>query len=67
MIFLVSQIDGEIKQIGSKASPAFLSEGSGSSGQKIGDVNGTPIKFEAVNFSPPPTYTGVITEFTPPV
>lgn len=67
MIFLVAQIDGEIKQIGSKVSPAFLSEASGSSGQKVGDVNGTPIKFEAVNVCPPPTYTGVITEFTPPV
>lgn len=65
MIFLVSQVDGVIKQIGSKASPAFLSEASGSSGQKIGDVNGTPVKFEAVNVCPPPTYTGAITEFTP--
>lgn len=65
MIFLVTQINGDIKQIGSKISPAYLSEASGSSGQKVGDVHGTPVKFSDVQAYPAPVYTGAITEFTP--
>ena len=66
MIFLVTQINGEVKQIGSKISPAYLSEASGNSGIKPGDVQGTPVKFTDVQAYPAPVYTGAITEFTPP-
>ncbi len=65
MIFLVTQVNGEIKQIGSKNSPAYLSEATGSSGVKPGDVHGTPIKFSDVQAYPAPVYTGTITEFVP--
>ena len=67
MIFLVTQIDGKIRQIGSEDSPAYLSEASGSSGQAPGDINGIPVKFSDVQAYQAPIYEGVITEFTPPV
>jgi hypothetical protein len=65
MVFLVTQVNGDIKQIGSKISPAYLSEASGSTGQAVGDVHGTPIRFTDVQAYPAPVYTGAITEFTP--
>lgn len=65
MIFLVTQIDGKIRQIGSEDSPAYLTEASGSTGQKAGDINGIPVKFTDTQAYQAPIYTGVITEFTP--
>lgn len=65
MIFLVTQIDGKIRQIGSEDSPAYLSEASGTTGLKAGDINGIPIKFTDTQAYPAPIYTGTITEFTP--
>lgn len=65
MIFIVKTIDGQQVQIGSKVSPAYLIEATPSFGQKAGDVNGIPIKFEDVQAYPAPNYEGVITEFTP--
>jgi len=67
MIFLVTDLNGIIHQIGSKVSPAYLSEATPSTGVKGGDVNGMPIKFEDVQAYPAPVYTGTITEFTPAV
>lgn len=66
MIFIVTQIDGKKRQLGSKNSPAYLSEASASTGQKPGDINGIPVKFSDVQAFQAPIYTGVITEFTPP-
>ena len=65
MIFLVTQIDGTIRQIGSKISPAYLSEASGTTGQKAGDINGIPVKFTDTQAYQAPIYSGTITEFTP--
>jgi len=65
MIFLVKQINGDVRQIGSEDSPAYLSEASGSTGLKAGDINGIPVKFTDVQAYPAPVYTGAITEFTP--
>lgn len=65
MIFLVTQIDGKVRQIGSKISPAYLSEASASTGQKAGDINGIPVKFTDTQAYQAPIYTGTITEFTP--
>jgi len=65
MIFLVKQINGEIRQIGSEDSPAYLTEASGTTGLKAGDINGMPVKFADVQSYPAPVYTGTITEFTP--
>jgi len=67
MIFLVTQINGDIVQIGSRISPAFLIDASATSGQKVGDLNGIPVKFADAQAYQAPVYTGVITEFTPPV
>ncbi|MGB5818830.1 MAG: hypothetical protein WBG90_05045 [Saonia sp.] len=65
MIFLVKQINGDVRQIGSEDSPAYLSEASGNTGLKAGDINGIPVKFSDVQAYPAPVYTGAITEFTP--
>ena len=65
MIFLVKQINGDIRQIGSQDSPAYLSEASGTTGLKAGDINGIPVKFTDVQAYPAPVYTGAITEFVP--
>ncbi|WP_421801773.1 hypothetical protein [Flagellimonas sp.] len=63
MIFIVKQINGEMRQIGSQDSPAYLTEASGTTGLKAGDINGMPVKFADVQSYPAPVYTGTITEF----
>lgn len=65
MIFLVTQINGDVVQIGSKNSPAYFEEYAPASGAKPEDVNGVPFKISAVDVCPAPVYTGTITEFTP--
>jgi hypothetical protein len=65
MIFLVTDVNGIIHQIGSEVSPAYMTEATPNTGQKAGDVNGIPVKFEDVQAYPAPVYTGTITEFTP--
>ena len=65
MIFLVTQNNGKVRQIGSQVSPAYLTEASGSTGLKAGDINGIPVKFSDTQAYPAPVYTAAITEFTP--
>ena len=65
MIFIVPQLNGDNVQLGSATSPAFLTEGTPSTGAKAGDVVGIPVKFSDVQGCPAPIYTGTITEFTP--
>lgn len=65
LIILVKEKDGDIKQIGSELSPAYLTEASGTSGQKSGDVKGITMKFSDIQAFPSPVYEGTITEFTP--
>lgn len=65
MIFLVKQLNGDVRQIGSEDSPAYLSEATGNTGLKAGDINGMPVKFSDVQAYPAPVYTAAITEFTP--
>ncbi len=67
MIFVIKEKNGNIKQIGSELSPAYLSEAAGSSGQAPGDAKRTTIKISDTQNYPAPEYTGAITEFTPPV
>lgn len=65
MIFIVTELTGQMRQIGSEISPAYLTEAPGTTGQKSGDVNGIPVKFTDTQSSPAPVYTGIVTEFTP--
>lgn len=65
MIFLVTERNGSIRQIGSKVNPAYIEEATPNSGLKAEDVNGIPIKISDVQAYAAPFYTGAITEFTP--
>tara|TARA_R110002096_G_C14661308_1_gene728000 strand:+ start:5310 stop:5870 length:561 start_codon:yes stop_codon:yes gene_type:complete len=65
MIFIIPQLNGDNVQLGSAKSPAFMTEGTPSTGAKAGDPIGIPLKFADVQDCPAPVYTGTITEFTP--
>jgi len=67
MVFLVREINGQLRQIGSTVSPAYMIEAAPNTGTKPGDVNGIAFKFEDIQSYPAPVYLGTITEFTPPV
>ncbi len=66
MIFVVKEKSGNVKQIGSELSPAYLSEVTGTSGSKPGDPKNTTVKMMDTQNYPAPEYAGAITEFTPP-
>lgn len=66
MIYIVKEKNGDIKQIGSELSPAYLIEVAGTSGQKAGDVKGTTVKFQDTQNYPAPNYDGAIQEFPAP-
>ena len=65
MIFIITQINGQKVQLGTKVSPAYLKEAAPSSGAKAGDVVGIPVKFSDSQSYPAPDYNGTVTEFTP--
>lgn len=67
MIFVVKEKNGDVKQIGSELSPAYLSETTGTSGSKPGDVKSTTVKFSDTQNHPAPEYAGTIQEFPAPV
>lgn len=67
MIFVIKEKNGDVKQIGSELSPAYLSETNGSSGSKPGDVKATTVKFMDTQNYMAPQYDGALVEFTPPV
>lgn len=66
IIAIVKERDGNIKQIGSRLSPAYLLEVAPSSGSKAGDAKVTTFKFTDVQPYPAPIYAGTITEFPAP-
>jgi|AntDeeMinimDraft_5_1070356.scaffolds.fasta_scaffold09399_3 hypothetical protein len=66
MIFIVREKNGDIKQIGSELSPAYLSETTGTSGSKPGDVKATTVKFMDTQNYPAPQYDGTVQEFPAP-
>ncbi len=66
VIAIVKEKNGDIKQIGSKLSPAYMLEVTPTSGQKAGDAKTTTFKFTDVQNYPAPEYAGAITQFTPP-
>lgn len=67
VIALVTERTGLVKQIGSKLSPAYMTEVAPSGGQKSGDSVGVTIKISDSAGSIAPVYAGAIVEFTPPV
>lgn len=66
MIFVVKEKNGDIKQIGSELSPAYVAEVSGSSGQAPGDAKRTQVIIRDTQNYPAPEYAGTITEFPAP-
>lgn len=66
MIFIIKEKNGDIKQIGSENSPAYMTpDGSATSGQAGGDKKMTSVVFSCTENYPAPNYEGTITEFTP--
>ena len=65
VIIIAKEKSGTVKQIGSELSPAYISEVTGTSGSKPGDVKATTFKFMDTQNYPAPEYAGAITEFTP--
>ncbi len=66
MIYIVRERNGDVKQIGSELSPAYLIETAATSGQKAGDIKGTTVKFQDNQNYPAPEYAGTIQEFPAP-
>lgn len=64
MIFIVKEKNGDVKQIGSELSPAYLIELAGTSGQAAGDVKNMVFKFQDSQNYPAPEYDGTIEEFS---
>lgn len=67
MIFLVRERSGQLKQLGSKNSPAYMTEITPTSGTKPGEAKGTTLKFSDTQMHPAPIYGATITEFDAPV
>jgi hypothetical protein len=67
VIALVTERTGLVKQIGSKLSPAYMTEVTPTGGQKSGDSVGVTIKISDSTGSIAPVYVGTIEQFTPPV
>lgn len=63
MIFLVTERDGQMRQIGDKFNPAYLSEVAGTTGKGGEDDKG--IQFTIESFGVPIVYEGVVTEYVP--
>lgn len=63
MIFIVREKDGNVKQIGSELSPAYVTDPALSSGQSSEDKKMTEIKISDVQNYPAPEYAGTIEEF----
>lgn len=66
LIIIVKERSGNVKQIGSELSPAYLIEVTGTSGQKVGDNKNTIVKFQDTQNYPAPEYAGTIQEFPAP-
>lgn len=66
MIYIVKEKNGDVKQIGSELSPAYMSEFTGSSGAKAGDLKSSILKIMDTQAYPAPQYDGTIQEFPAP-
>lgn len=66
MIYIIKEKSGNVKQIGSELSPAYMTEVTGTSGQKAGDNKNTIVKIMDTQNYPAPEYAGTIQEFPAP-
>lgn len=66
MIYIVKEKNGDVKQIGSELSPAYISEVSATSGKKAGDSKSTTIKIADTQMYMAPNYEGAIQEWPAP-
>ena len=66
LIVVVKEKSGNIKQIGSDLSGAYVSEINATSGAAAGDKKGTTVKIAAIQGYMAPEYAAAIEEFVPP-
>ena len=66
MIYIVKEKSGNVKQIGSELSPAYMIEVTATSGQKPGDNKNTIVKIQDTQNYAAPEYSGTIQEFPAP-
>jgi hypothetical protein len=64
MIYIVKEKNGDVKQIGSQDSPAYMVELAAGSGQAPGDPKQSQFIIRDSQNYPAPEYAGTITEFT---
>jgi hypothetical protein len=60
LIFLVPELDGQIRLLGHKTYPAKAVPGTGSTGAKSADLKGTEFNFQSARKGPAPIFEGVV-------
>ena len=66
MIYVVKEKNGDIKQLGSELSPAYITEVAATSGAKAGDLKSTTVKILDSQSYMAPNYGGAIQEWPAP-
>lgn len=66
LIVIVTERTGVMKQLGSRLSPAYMSEVTHTGGQKPGDATGITVKITDSAGSPAPVYSATVQEFPAP-
>ncbi len=60
LIFLVPEIDGQVRMLGHENYPAKLDTGPGGTGEKSADLKGTEFNFMSARKGPAPIFTGKV-------
>ncbi|SDS12663.1 hypothetical protein SAMN04487764_1514 [Gillisia sp. Hel1_33_143] len=66
MLYIIKEKNGDVKQIGSELSPAYIAEVGATSGKKPGEAKQTVIKIKDTQAYMAPNYAGTIQEFPAP-
>ena len=61
MVFVIKEKSKRLRLLGSKDIPAYISEGSGTTGKGSEDDSGFELTVDVTTSSPAPVYTGVVT------
>lgn len=65
-VFLIPEVDGQLRVLGTKGYPAKLKAADTDTGEKTADPKGTPFTFQSAGSTPSPIYTGqVISDLYP--